>query len=322
MKLLFLRGQVPQDRDPRQIMFDSLEECDDVWTQLAAGLAADGYGEVWYWGGQRCVKYQDNFTERWIRKFVTTEHDFDPDIIFARGGFAEYDCVLQRHPRAFKIYYGAGRRFLPASAFTDYDLILNDSPNQLETTKKRFPHIKSSLFIKPAAENIFHPVSGRKEHDVIFVGNEMSSGIKGHGFMLPRIPSRLRTVQVGITSNKLRKTYPHIRFTGWIPRRLIPPLYGKAKVAICGCDAIDSCPRIIPEAMACGCPLLVLDGVRFWYDRYITEASGVICSRGEFEEKLLWMVENHEEFSPYEHYRSNLSMDIAVKHLRGLMGNR
>ena len=37
-KLLFLRGQVPQDRDPKQIMFNNIEECDDVWTQLCYGM--------------------------------------------------------------------------------------------------------------------------------------------------------------------------------------------------------------------------------------------------------------------------------------------
>lgn len=318
MKLLLLRGQVPQDRDPQQIMFGSLAECDDVWTQLAARLAEDDYGEVWYWGGRRRVDYRDNFTERWIPDFGITEHDFDPDIIFARGGFVEYDQVLRRHPRAFKIYYGAGRRFLPTSAFTDYDLILNDSPNQLAIVKEKIPHIKSSLFIKPVAENIFRPVPGSKEYDVIFVGNEMSSGIKGHGFLLPSIPRDLRVVQVGIASEKLRRAYPNICFTGWIPRKHIPPLYGKSKVAICGCDTIDSCPRVIPEALACDCPLLVLDGVRLWQDKYITDASGAVCSRLAFPEKLSWMVENRGLFSPYEHYRSNLSLDIAAEHLMRL----
>jgi hypothetical protein len=30
MKLLFLRGGVPKDRDPKQIMFNNLKECDDI----------------------------------------------------------------------------------------------------------------------------------------------------------------------------------------------------------------------------------------------------------------------------------------------------
>lgn len=318
VKLLFLRGQVPQDRDPRQIMFDSLEECDDVWTQLAARIAKDGYGEAWYWGGRRRVEYRDNFVERWLPSFGVSEHDFDPDVIFARGGFSEYDQVMHRHPGAFKVYYGAGRRFLPASAFTDYDLILNDSPEQLEITKKKFPHIKSSLFVKPAAENIFRPEPSTKQYDVIFVGNEMAAGIKGHAFMLPRIPKHLKAVQVGIASKKIRRSYPNIHFTGWIPRDQIPAIYGKSKVAICGCDAIDSCPRVIPESLACGCPLLVLDSVKFWHQEYITSASGMTTSRDNFATTLSWMVENYSSFSPREHYCSNLSLDIAANGLMRL----
>ena len=59
MKLLFLRGSVPKDRDPRQIMFDDIEKCDDVWSQLASHLSKDGYGEIWYWGGTRKIRYRE-----------------------------------------------------------------------------------------------------------------------------------------------------------------------------------------------------------------------------------------------------------------------
>ena len=128
MKVLFLRGQVPQDRDPRQIMFDNLDDCDDMWTQLAYRISKDGYGEIWYWGGKRKVEYKSNFVEKWIPSFKSRDHDINPDVIFCRGGFPEYDRILKRNPDAFKIYYGAGRRFLPHPDFLDYDLILQDSP--------------------------------------------------------------------------------------------------------------------------------------------------------------------------------------------------
>jgi len=32
---------------------------------------------------------------------------------------------------------------------------------------------------------------------------------------------------------------------------------------------IDSCPRVIPELLACGLPIVVLDKARFWKDKYI-----------------------------------------------------
>jgi glycosyltransferase involved in cell wall biosynthesis len=318
--ILFLRGQVPRDRDPRQIMFDSLDECDDVWTQLAARMALGGRGEVWYWGGRREVEYRDGFVERWLPDLGDAGRDFDPDIIFARGGFREYDAVLRRHPRAFKVYYGAGLRFVP-TGFTGYDLILVDSPEQLAAAKDRLPGVASSMLIKPAAENVFRPRPGPKDYDVIFVGNEMGTGRKGHGFVLPGLPAGLRMVQVGIASKEMRAAYPRVLFTGWIPRRDIPELYGRAKAAICCCAAAyDSCPRVIPEALACGCPILVLDGVRLWKDKYITGETGLVAPRGSFFERLSWLVENHRRFSPYEYYRENLSLDVAARHILGLCG--
>ena len=321
ISLLFLRGRVPQDRDPRQIMFDSLDECDDVWTQLAARMASGGRGEVWYWGGRRKVEYRDGFVERWLPDLGGAEHDFDPDIIFARGGFREYDAVLRRHPRAFKVYYGAGLRFLPAGS--GYDLILVDAPEQLAAAEAAFPGVASSLFVKPAAENVFRPRPGPKEYDVIFVGNEMGTDRKGHGFVLPNLPDGLRMVQVGIASKKLRAAYPRVLFTGWIQRKRVAELYGRSRAAICCCDsAADSCPRVIPEALACGCPILVLDGVRLWRDRYVTGETGLVATRESFFDRLSWLVENHDRFSPYEYYRENLSLDVAAKHILGRAGRR
>ena len=157
MKLLFLRGQIPQDRDPKQIMFDNISDCDDMWTQLARGLSIDEYCEIWYWGGKRKVEYNKNLIERWIPKFKNYKSSFTPDVIFARGGFSEYDCILKKYPKAYKIYYGAGSRAYPQAdcKFTSYDLILNDSKKQLKKTRIVFPRIKTDFLIKPVAENIF-----------------------------------------------------------------------------------------------------------------------------------------------------------------------
>jgi len=163
VKLLFLRGQVPTDRPKEQIMFDSLDECDDVWTQLARRLSMDDYGEVWYWGGKRKVKYRENFIEKWVPSYKNHKAKFKPDVIFARGGFPQYDVVLNRHPQAYRIYYGAGRRFIPQSPFKKYDLILVDMPKQLKKARKAFPKIRSELFIKPAADNVFKPQSHDKK---------------------------------------------------------------------------------------------------------------------------------------------------------------
>ncbi len=320
MNLLFLRGQVPRDRNPKQIMFDRLEDCDDVWTQLANHLSKDGHGEVWYWGGKRKVVYRDNFIERWMPDYKKHKPTFSPDVVFSRGGFPQYDVVLERHPKAYRIYYGAGRRFLPQSSFRKYNLILVDTPKQLKRARNNFPKIRSELFIKPAADNIFKPHEEEKEYDVIFSSNEHKAGIKGHNFILPQFPNDLKMIQTGIVSPKLRVQYPNVEFTGWIPRRKLPALYSKSRIAVVCCADVDSCPRVIPEALACGCPLLILDSVNLWHDKYINDQTGRKVSRRDFFMEMRDMIDTHTEYSPYNYYRENLSLEKAAEHIKGIIG--
>ena len=319
MKLLFLRGAVPTDRNPKQIMFDDIEKCDDMWTQLASQLCADDYGEVWYWGGKREVQYRPNFVERWIPNFKVKKFDFSANVIIARGGFSEFDHVLERYAKSIKVYYGAGRRFLPQSGYDKYNLILMDSPAQLHKANKRFPSCKCVLMLKPAADNIFKPVNTEKKYDVIIIGNEQSRDIKGLYFALARIPTNLKVLHVGISSKKLRKRFKHVKYTGWIPRCKIPEYYGMSKIAAVCADEIDSCPRIIPESLACNCPLLVLQSVRLWHDRYVVPETGMSCTKQDFQKTLLKMVREYQKFTPRSYYESNLSLECSAKYVRSLI---
>ena len=319
MKLLFLRGAVPTDRDPRQIMFDDLSKCDDCWTQLAYHLCKGDYGEVWYWGGKRKVRYSKNFIERWVPRFNTYISSFIPDVIFGRGGFPQYDVVFKRYPKAFKIYYGAGKRFMPQSKFKDYNLILVDTPKQRSKSRRTFPNIKSELFVKPAADNVFKPFDADKEYDVIFSSNEHKAGIKGHSFILPRLPKEVKMVQTGIVSKKIRKKYPSVHFTGWIPRRKLPEYYAKSKVSVVCCTNVDSCPRVIPESLACNCPMLILNTVNLWRDRYITPETGNISSSKDFISLLRIMIQSYKDFSPREYYDKHLSLTVAAVYLKGII---
>ena len=65
-----LRGQVPQDRDPQEIVFDKIEDCDDVWAQLLFSmLKKEDQAELWYWGGNREKKFTFNFSKLQISTF-------------------------------------------------------------------------------------------------------------------------------------------------------------------------------------------------------------------------------------------------------------
>lgn len=321
MNFLFLRGEVPQDRNPNQIMFKSLEHNDDMWTQLAGQLIDKhfDYGESWYWNGSRKQRYNDKFVERWVPSYKKHKSIFKPDVIFARGGFKEYDIVLRRYPDAFKIYYGAGKRFYPPTKFRDFDLILNDTPEQFDYTKSHFLKSNVQLWAKPAAENIFKNGNSEKKYDVLVVGNSNKKDLKGLEFAFSRIPKELKTIHVGISNKSLQKTFSHIKSTGWIPRKEIPQYYHAAKIAVVTCKTIDSCPRVIPEALACGCPLLVLDRVNFWQDKYINNQTGKLCSTKQFSAEISNMLTTYDRYNPYEYYKNNLSMNKAVDQIRSLM---
>ena len=327
MKFLMLRGQVPQDRDPQEIVFDYLADCDDMWTQLFYQMVAhetehDNYGELWYWGGNRKKQFAYNFVERWLPTFQKHIIDYVPDVIFCRGGFPEYHPVLQRFPNAIKIYYGAGRRFLPQPGFYDYDIILQDSPEQVEICRKRFPGVMTTLFIKPAPDNIIYPMDVEKEYDVCFPANA-AQAFKGHKFIYKTAPKDLKILNLGNRSDRFKRPENVISYR--VLRTEIAKHYAKCKMGIVAVESeVDSCPRVIPEMLACGLPIVVLDGVRFWQEKYI---ESVVSSRSEFStgelvnKENFWtyvrfVLNNLDLYNPRKYYEQYLSLPIAAKFLK------
>jgi hypothetical protein len=317
-KILFLRGAVPTDRSPCQIMFDDVDKCDDMWTQLCRAVINEinGYGEIWYTGGERVVEYTPNFIERWLPDFQKKYNDFNPDVIFARGGFSYYDNVLCRYPNAFKIYYGAGFRRTPSSQFNNFNLVFVDTPEQLSKAQKKLPHCSVQLLIKPAADNIFKPVVGiEKIYDIILVGNYNKGVDKGHDFAFSHIPPQFKILSIGKIPISIMKKYKNITYKGWIPRKEIPLYYAQSKAAIICCGTEDSCPRVIPEALACNCPILVLKRVNFWKSKYINIHTGIITSEKELIPNLILIINLYQQFKPYDFYKNNLSLQISAKEI-------
>jgi len=317
MKLLFLRGQVPKDRNPKEIIFDAINKNDDWWTQLAYHLLdKEDYGEIWYWGGSRKQRFDYNFIERWIPDFNTYNSKFIPDVIFCRGGFKEYITVLNRYPNAYKIYYGAGKRFLP-SGYINYNLILQDSPEQLEECRKFFPNIKSTLFIKSAPDNIFNiDNSINKEYDVCFPANGTQS-FKGHDFVYSSVPKDLKVLNLGLPSN-IKK--PKNVISKRVLRKDISKEIQKCKVGIVCCrHEPDSCPRVIPEMLASNIPIIVLKDVRFWKDIYINKITGKLASKKDFWKVVKEVLDNIDNYKPRQYYDSNLSLKNSSRYIKNIL---
>ncbi len=327
MKLLMLRGEVPRDRNPQEIVFDRIEDVDDTWTQLVFFMThADDEAELWYWGGLREKKFAKNFTERWIPSFATYNNSFCPDVIFCRGGFPQYHHVLKRFPFAIKIYYGAGSRFLPQSGFKDYDIILQDSPKQVELSKQAFPNALSTLYIKPAPDNLFYPMETEKEYDVCFPADGRPVR-KGHDFVYPTLPKKYKVLNLGFPSNRVKKPDNVTSYRVLKPE--MPKHMQKCKVGIIastiqGKMSGDSCPRTIPELLACDIPIVVLDELEFWADKYIESvtssrcpfATGEIASREDYWQTVDFVLNNLELYEPRKYYEQQLSLPIAASFMR------
>lgn len=323
MNFLMLRGQVPQDRDPQEIVFNAIEEVDDTWTQLFfAMIKPEDQAELWYWGGDRGHKFAENFIERWIPNFATYKSSFVPDIIFCRGGFKEYHSVLKRFPSAFKIRYGAGRRFLPCQGFYDYDLLLQDSKEQLRVCKQRFPQIRSSLFIKPAADNLFYPIDGvEKEYDICFPANGMTVR-KGHDFIYPTLPKDLRVLNLGLPSSRVGKPDNVTSYS--VVKSKMNKHIQKCKVGIIastlqGTMSWDSCPRTLPELLSCGLPVVVLDELEFWNEKYINSMTGEVASRDNYWEVVRDVLNNYDCYDSRRYYEENLSVRHASDFMRSMV---
>ena len=317
---LMLRGQVPQDRDSQEIVFNTIEEADDTWTQLFfAMVKPEDQAELWYWGGNREHKFAENFTERWVPSFATYKSGFVPDVIFCRGGFTEYHSVLKRFPNAFKIRYGAGRRFLPCQGFYDYDLVLQDSVEQLAVCRQQFPQITSSLFIKPAPDNLFFPRQEvSTEYDVCFPANSKQT-FKGHTFVYGTIPEDIKLLNLGNESSRFK--HPSNVTSYRVLKTEMSKHICKCKVGIVAVGSnIDSCPRVIPELLASGLPVVVLDTVRFWKEKYIVSGvTGELTNKDDFWNTVRYVLENHDKYNTREYYEENLSVKPAAKFLRSLI---
>lgn len=327
MNLLFLRGAVPTDRDPNEIIFSDLKDCDDVWTHLAYDLVTkNDTSEVVYYGGERNHEFGDNLFETWTKSLHTFVPRHKPDVIIARGNFEPYKFVLNKYRDcAFTIMYGAGRRFLPQMWFTNYDLVLQDSKEQVCICKKKFPYLNVSLFIKPAAENIFYPrPEVEKEYDVCFPANG-SQIFKGHDFVYNTVPKDIKVLNLG--NNPHGYKYPNNVTSYRVLRPEMVDHIAKCKVGIVAVNSkIDSCPRVIPELLACGLPVVVLDTVRFWKEKYITEISGRLANKENFWHVVRNVLENIDSYNPRKHYEEELSMskasDFIRKEIKRVVGGR
>lgn len=309
MKLIFLRGLVPKDRDPKEIMYNSLEEETDMWTHLANGLG-DERCEVLYQGGRYEKRYSETCTIRFVKSFKTYRPDFVPDVIISRGGFEEFIPFLKRFPGAYTVYYGAGKRYIPRDNM-GYDLVLCDSPIQVEKLIDR--KFRAKLFFKPAAP-CFYPRDVRKKYDVCFVAPIPEDKRKNVKWVYETCPKHLKVLQLGYYPKKFK--VPKNFTVKRIARERMPKAISKCKCVIAPYTEDDSGPRILTEALACGVQVVPLGEVSAWFGK---------LQMNHPPKKHFWSHVNlclmrPEQYNPSRtFYEEHLSLEHAVNRIRRLI---
>lgn len=286
----------------------SLKEDSDMWIQLFNELVPkEDYGVVWYVGVH-------------VNHPAYTKYDY----IFARGGHPEYEPILKKCKNAHITYYGAGARIVPEKDL-GYNLILCDTEEQVEKCKEKYPHIKASTWIKPAAKH-FKPIECEKEYDVCFVANchsKFQEKIKRVKWVYKTVPSYLKLLHLGKSSLKP----PSNVTVKQVSRLNMPKWYSKCKFGIIPYKSYDSAPRVISEMMACGVKIVVAKEVNFWRQKYIETINvhGSILNKEEIWEFITYYHKaNNENTKKWEndvvdYYENNLSIKPAAEHLRKLI---
>ena len=242
---LFLRGAW-DNRSQEQIDNDH-----DMWLQLFDAIATiGGSGRIWFHDsstGIRNIKYK-NCKVNISNGLTLCDKPRAFDYVFCRGGFDYYDDILlsAKCKHAYKIYYGAGRRFMPQNLAVKYDLVYVDSQEQKEYCERTYNNVK--LFKKPVA-NCFV-----KKFDVCYIAKEECSIIKNTKKVYETLPNDISMLHLGksVQSNmdNVVCRYPK--------RHCMPQFIDDCYVGIVPYMAgVDSAPRAALEMAARGLPLVV-----------------------------------------------------------------
>jgi hypothetical protein len=248
---------VPRDRDPREIEHTCLADEDDMWIHLFnALLTPEDRGLVVYYGARdlRKVEYTKQLSIWMCPTLEGVGGDFD--FIFARGGFPEYNVPLQKL-NGYKIYYGAGKRFIPVGE-TVYNLILVDSFEQLDILRDMC--LPAELLLKPAAP-LFRPHPSVKEFDVCYAPNNSNHPHKACSWLYATVPDDLKVLHLGHYFDG--RTPPKNVTVRRVSRWEMPAQMSSCKVGAVPYGRSDSGPRVIPEMMACGLPVVCCDETHF-----------------------------------------------------------
>lgn len=304
--MILLRGEI----DTKTLK--SIENDDDVWLQLAKSI--DPFALVGFFAEPGGCNRHYSIGQYDFQEISCPKIDTSRSTCFSRGGFPWQAEIMRQNNFKFKIRYGAGRRIFPEYDIW-YDLILVDSTKQKRLVKARNKRYPVELFIKPAARH-FKYVDVEKKYDICFIAKDEQAKFKGVRWVYDTIPKSLNVLHLGSDG----RYNPPSNVTCMRVNRIKMPNYiNQCKIGIVPYwNEIDSCPRIIPEMIACGLPVICSDQVHYWREKYpcnhidVTNFWGVVQNK-TFDYSYS-MVDDMTR-----HYKDNLSIEKATEHLLELV---
>ena len=207
-----------------------------------------------------------------LNKFKDVFKYDKPDVSIFRGGFKEYDNLINMNKSFFgkSFYLGASRRFHPSYGGI-YDYILYESENDLYDNKKE--NYKYKRFFKTVNPKVFYPIKKNEIlFDVVWPWKYTSDFRKGEKFLLESISKhdglkQLRFFHCGNEPKKAERLFnkygvKNIQCEGNYHYLKMVNILNNGFCGLVTSDKEDGCPRLSTEIISCGTPLVIRDKTR------------------------------------------------------------
>ena len=253
-----------------------VKNCHDYYMLLPIWMLKKGYIDVavvWRLSNKPLPEinfYVDGklYSQRWVKSFDEVLKHTKAHMSLFRGGFPEYDKVVNKNPKHFgtKLYLGTGKRIYPQYG-GNYDIYLQEDLKDFDSTKNCLP------FYKTASPEVFFPMKNVKvDYDICWPANFTQDRYKGQEFFMNVVGhcpdlKNLKIVHCGNkpeVGKRMAQKYnvTNIEFVGSVTRPKLNKYLNKSKFGLCLSNRKDGCPRVATEILMSGTPMIIRNMTR------------------------------------------------------------
>jgi len=182
-----------------------------------------------------------------------------------------------------------------------------------------YPDSRVILWTKPAADNVVKRIDMPVIHDVCFVANGGQAKIKNIKWVYKTAPSDLKILHLGFPS---KHKPPKNIFRKRVPRIAIAEEMCKCKIGIVPYSSYDSAPRVVPEMLSCGLPIIALRETRANFFGYRNGDNVTVVPKMAFWDFVQTCLNGWDpawKIDIAESYLERNSMKVCTVKLRGMI---